>query len=153
MTSHDGLEVRKEIFVARSQEDAFRIFTEELGAWWPLAPHSIYGDEAVDAVFEPESGGRLYERTADGREAEWGRVITWEPPSGFTISWKPNLDPDAPRTTYELRFVAVGEQQTRLELVHTGWEVFGDGAGDARQGYDGGWDIVLDAFTAMADHR
>ena len=151
--STDPLEVRKEIFVARSQEDAFRIYTDEFGSWWPLSTHSIFGDEAVDAVFEPVAGGRLYERTADGREAEWGRVLAWNPPSGFTISWKPNLDPDAPRTTYELRFVAIGENQTRLELLHTGWEALGDDATEAREGYDGGWDLVLDAYTALADHR
>ena len=153
MIRDNALAVRKEITVARSQEDAFRIYTEEFGSWWPLATHSIYEADAVDAVFEPKVGGRLYERTADGRTADWGTVVAWDPPNGFTISWKPNLDPDAPHTTYELRFVAIGVQQTRLELTHTGWEAFGEGGPEARAGYERGWDVVLDAYVAGASDR
>jgi hypothetical protein len=146
------LVVHKEITVERSQEDAFRIYTEELGSWWPLATHAVH-NEATDAVFEMKLGGRLYERTADGLEADWGYVLAWDPPHGFTISWKPTLDPDAPFTTYEVRFVSAGDQRTRLELVHTGWEAFGDAGADTRDGYDSGWDVVLAAFTTGTVRR
>ena len=42
-TTSDVLVVEKQIVVERSRDDAFRIFTEELGAWWPVETHSING--------------------------------------------------------------------------------------------------------------
>jgi hypothetical protein len=32
--------IRKSVQVACSVEDAFRLFTEEIGTWWPLATKS-----------------------------------------------------------------------------------------------------------------
>jgi hypothetical protein len=42
----------------------------------------------------------------------------------------------------ELRFTAVGED-TRLDLVHTGWERLGRAARKTRNGYHLGWNYVL----------
>ena len=76
--------VRRSVSVERPVEDAFRVFTEEIGSWWPLETHSRAGErdgvEAETAVLEGRVGGRLYERVSDGTEADWGTMIAWEPP-------------------------------------------------------------------------
>jgi len=41
--------VRKEIVIEASQARAFRVFTEEHGAWWPLATHHI-GEKAAEMI-------------------------------------------------------------------------------------------------------
>ena len=143
----DVMVVEKQIVVERSRDDAFRIFTEELGAWWPVETHSINGPD-VEAFVEGRVGGRIYERSADGTECDWGTIVEWDAPGGFTVSWKPNLDPDAHRTTWTVRFESVGDAVTRIELVHTGWEGFGEGADAARDAYQTGWDLVLGAYQA-----
>ena len=143
----DLMAVEKQITVERSKEDTFRIFTEEIGAWWPTAGFSISGADSV-AMLDSGPEGRIYERTAEGTEHEWGTILEWDGPNGFTVSWKTNLDPDAHRTTWTVKFESVGDEVTRVELVHTGWEGFGAGADEAHAAYAGGWDVVLGAFVA-----
>ena len=139
------LEVRKQIEVARPRDEAFRLFTEGIGEWWPLRTHSVHGERARRAVFEPRLGGRIYEIAEGGAEAEWGRVLAWDPPHSFTMSWRP--DSDAPAATeVRLRFEALADGRTSLELVHSGWEGLGETSEEARGGYDAGWDGVLGEY-------
>ena len=146
--------VRAAIEVRRGIEEAFRVFTDEIAAWWPVAGHSVEPDQVEAVVLEGRIGGRLYERWHDGGEADWGRVVTWEPPQRLVLSWQPN--PERPAATeVEVRFVAVEPDHTRVELEHRGWERLGDLGPDARASYDGGWPGVLDSYagTAMAVHH
>jgi hypothetical protein len=67
--------IRKTVTIDCTAEHAFRVFTEGIGTWWPLHTHSISvmddGSGAPEtAVMEPRVGGRLYERTRDGRECD-----------------------------------------------------------------------------------
>jgi uncharacterized protein YndB with AHSA1/START domain len=142
------------IDVRRGIEEAFRVFTAEIGAWWPVAAHSVEPDKVETVVLEGRAGGRLYERWHDGGEVDWGRVLAWEPPARLVLSWSPSLEPRAP-TEVEVRFVAVEPDHTRVELEHRGWERLGDLAAQARSSYEGGWPGVLDAFAgaAMAVHH
>jgi hypothetical protein len=39
---------------------------------------------------------------------------------------------------------------TRVELVHSGWEAYGDDAAASRASYDTGWDIVLGKLADAA---
>lgn len=39
--------VVKSVTVGQSVEDAFRIFTDQIGSWWPLDSHSMGADKAV----------------------------------------------------------------------------------------------------------
>ena len=70
--------VQKVIIVRAPQAVAWKVFTEKLSAWWPLASHKIGAVAAVDAVIEPQVGGRWYERGDDGSTCDWGRVLAWE---------------------------------------------------------------------------
>ncbi len=142
------LEVRKQIVVERPREEAFRLFTEGFGEWWPLRTHSVHAEQAQRAVFEPRLGGRIYEVAESGEEEEWGRVLAWDPPHSFTMSWQPNADAAA-ATEVTVRFEALPDGHTSLELVHTGWERLGDGAEEARANYDGGWDGVLGEYVGV----
>jgi uncharacterized protein YndB with AHSA1/START domain len=146
--------VQVAIEVRRGIEEAFRVFTAEIAAWWPVAGHSVEPDRVEAVVLEGRLGGRLYERWHDGGEADWGRVVAWEPPERLVLSWKPNPERTA-ATEVEVRFVAVEPDHTRVELEHRGWERLGDLGPEARASYDGGWPGVLDSYagTAMAVHH
>jgi uncharacterized protein YndB with AHSA1/START domain len=147
--------VRKEIVVEASQARAFRVFTEEHGAWWPLASHHI-GDKAAEtAIIEPRAGGRWFERAADGTECPWGKVLVWDPPGRIVLSWEiganfkyePGLSLEV-----EIRFVVLGPASTRIELEHRNLERLGDAAEAMRAAFDSdaGWKGILQAYAARA---
>ena len=145
--------IRKSLVVNCSPERAFEVFTE-IGSWWPVHTHSISvmddGTEPPEtAVMEPGVGGRLYERTRDGKELSWGKVLAWEPPSRLVIEWKVNPDAVAP-TEIEVRFAPEGDG-TRVELEHRGWERLGEAALESRTSYEGGWNGVLAGYEAAAN--
>ena len=62
----DPNSVRKVVSVQAQPQVAWRVFTEKMGTWWPLANYKIGKANAVDAVIEPRVGGRWYERGDDG---------------------------------------------------------------------------------------
>jgi uncharacterized protein YndB with AHSA1/START domain len=137
--------VHKTLVVGCSPERAFEVFTRQIGTWWPLGSHSIGGDKITEVVFEEQVGGRIYERHSDGGEGEWGRVLAWNPPTRFAMSWYPGHDASQ-ATELEVSFAADGDG-TRVDLVHRGWEILAERAREARSGYDAGWGDVLSYYT------
>jgi len=133
--------VRKSVLVDADPETAFRVFTEQIESWWPLRTHGVFGDDADRLSFEES---KLVERAKDGREAVWGEVVAWEPPTRVHFTWRPGFDDDKADTEVEVTFSAEGDG-TRVELVHTGWDKLADGA-TSRAGYDSGWVGVLEAY-------
>ena len=135
-------DIRKTITVDVPVEEAFETFTRRIGAWWPQASHTVFKDQLEEIVFDERAGGRIYERSAQGEEAEWADVLAWEPPTRFVLRWRVN--PERGPTEVEVRFAPDGDG-TRVELEHRGWDQVGDG--DGRAGYDTGWDYVLGHFV------
>ncbi len=84
--------VRKALMVEASAERAFRVFTEKLGAWWPVATHHIGKVPARTVMIEPREGGRWYEQGEDGSECNWGRVLVWDPPRRLVLAWQITSD-------------------------------------------------------------
>src|SRR5215467_1202654 len=78
--------VRTSIVVDAPIERAFSVFTDGIGTWWP-PEHHILQAELGEMVFEPRVGGRVYDRGVDGSECAWARVLAYEPPHRFVISW------------------------------------------------------------------
>ena len=140
--------VRRTVVVERPVEEAFRVFTEEIGKWWDLAGHSISNDRtgapSQTASMEGRVGGRLYERMSDGNEAEWGRLTAWEPPHRVAFEWFVTGTP----TDVDVRFAAEGDA-TRVELVHSGFDRLENGEW-RREGYDKGWAFMLGRYAEAA---
>lgn len=132
--------VHKEVRVAAPQDVAFRVFTAEIGSWWPIDRFGMQRDRIQGLVFEGREGGRIYERWADG-EGEWGRVVEWDPPNRVLLTWQPTGLPEP--TELEVRFVPLSPERTTVHLEHRGWDRWGGEAADERAGYDRGWVEVL----------
>jgi DNA-binding transcriptional ArsR family regulator len=122
----------------------FELFTKRMGEWWPLATHSVGGDDAVDARVDPGVGGRVYEVTRDGVEHDWGRITEWEAGRRIVLDWHAGV-PVSQATHVEITFRQTAEG-TEMTLVHDGWEARGADAAGMRKSYDGGWDLVLGAL-------
>ena len=72
--------VRKVVAVHAPPMIAWRVFTDGMGTWWPLAAYKIGKAKAVDAVIEPRVGGRWFEQGEYGSTCNWGSGLAWEPP-------------------------------------------------------------------------
>jgi len=151
----DPNSVRKTARVQAPIEIAWRVFTEQLGTWWPLENYKIGKAKAVDAVIEPRVGGRWYERGEDGSTCDWGSVLEWDPPARLVLSWDITADwqyDPKLKTEIELRFVAEGESVTRVELEHRRLDRFGARRDEMRRIFDteGDWGRVLELFARVA---
>ena len=141
--------VLRSAHVARPLEQSFDVFTRQIGAWWPLPTHGLYGGDAGAVAFEH---GRLVERATDGRCTVWGEVLAWDPPHRLVMSWHPGQGAEE-ASEVEVRFTASDDGGTRVEIEHRGWERFGDNAMRRRHSYvgPGAWGHVLDHFAGAAD--
>ena len=137
-----SIPVVRAVQVRRTPADAFRLFTEDIGVWWPMETHSVFGATARVAI----EGQEIVEHSAAGERSVWAEIVESDPPSRLVLRWHPGTDPAA-STTIEVAFAA-DQDGTRVELTHSGWEVLGERAHEARRSYDEGWLPVLERFTA-----
>ncbi len=88
---HDPEPLRMSFDVACSAEHAFGVWTSRRSAPGGRADHTVTG-EAEQVVLQGDVGGRIYERTADGAEHDWGEVTVWQPPTRLAYLWHLGLD-------------------------------------------------------------
>ena len=83
--------LRISIDVACSAGHAFRVWTSKISTWWP-PDHTVTGQPGL-VVLQGGVGGRIYERSTDGVEHEWGQVTVWQPPARLAYRWYLGTDP------------------------------------------------------------
>src|SRR3981081_3669320 len=115
--------VRKSTTVRCSVDAAFRTWVELINAWWPKG-HSRSGNPDTTIFVESRVGGRICERTPEGVEHDWGEVTTWDPPRHFAYQWYLGSSPEQP-TVVDVRFSALDEGGTQVEVSHRGPELIG----------------------------
>jgi uncharacterized protein YndB with AHSA1/START domain len=146
--------VRKTIRVAAAQARAFEVFTGGIGRWWPR-DSTIGKKPRKDVVIEPRQGGHWYEIAEDGTRTDVGRILLWDPPRRFIVSWdinsawKPEVGAGS---EVEIRFIGEGPEATVVELEHRKFEAMGTEAGESlRRDVDGGWPGMLARFKEAAE--
>jgi hypothetical protein len=151
--SSEPLEISFE--VACSAEHAFDVWTSRIDTWWP-DDHKVTGSADADVVLQGGVGGRIYERTSDGVEHEWGEITVWEPPSILGYLWHIGRERSS-ATEVRIRFVQQGPASTRIEIEHSGWEQFGKEASAMSDRNAIGWRTVIPHFvneiTDREQHR
>ena len=128
---------------------AFAVWTTRLSTWWPKG-HTTSGDPDAVVTLEPRLGGRIYERTRDGTEVDWGEITMWEPPHRFAYLWHiGRARHDA--TDVEVSFVDADDGATELRIVHSGWERLGAQGQAWREANTAGWAAMVPSFHAAAE--
>lgn len=151
MTGGGPVAATAEVVVPASPDDAFAIFTEEVGLWWRTGtPYWNDPERGLSVRIEPHVGGRFMEvhdlDTGEGFEV--GRVTAWEPGSRLALSWTQAGWPDDAATEVEISFEP-HEGGTRVRLEHSGFERV-PGAASFVGGYDAGWKELLGWFAEHA---
>lgn len=136
--------LRMSFDVACGAEQAFSLWTSRIGTWWP-PDHTVSGNPAA-VVLEAGVGGRIYERTAEGVEHEWGRVTVWEPPTRLGYTWYLGRT-EAAATEVEIHFFDLGGS-TLVQIEHRGWERLGADAEAWQERNRIGWQTLLPHFAA-----
>lgn len=154
MTTTDELTtLRRQIIVDVPQDHAFEVFTNRFDDIKPRE-FNLMPVDIEETVFEPRVGGHIYDRGVDGGVCRWARVLEFEPPQRFVISWditaRWQLETNPDQTSeVEIRFVPIGDTQTRVELEHRHLDRHGEGWQDYRAGIAGGWPAFLQNFHAL----
>jgi uncharacterized protein YndB with AHSA1/START domain len=131
--------------VACSPEHAFDTWANRTSAWWPRS-HSMTSAPGLVVTIEPRAGGRIFERTPEGAEHDWGEVLAWEPPNRLAYLW--HLGTDRSRATeVDISFTG-GASATTVTITHRGWERLGADAPAWRQRNLGGWSGLLPHYRA-----
>jgi uncharacterized protein YndB with AHSA1/START domain len=137
--------IEKSVLLACVPDRAFALFTERASDWWPT-PLRHTGDERSE--IRMLAGGRFWERAADGREVELGRVTAWEPPKRLILDFYPGTDEQHP-TEVVVSFADEGHG-TRVSVAHRpktqSAELWADGA----PRFARSWDLVLGALAEAA---
>jgi DNA-binding transcriptional ArsR family regulator/uncharacterized protein YndB with AHSA1/START domain len=148
------ISVVKTITVQTGIARAFEVFADH-GRWWPVRTHHIADAPGIAVILEPFVGGRWYERSEDGSECDWGRVLAWEPPHRMLLTWQMGsqwvYEPDPGLASeIEVRFIAEGPGRTRVEFAHRHLERYAGQAERMRSVLDGpnGASQVLVAYGA-----
>jgi uncharacterized protein YndB with AHSA1/START domain len=111
------------VLVKVEPTEAFRIFTEEIDAWWRGGMKYRIGRKRSVVHLEPKLGGRLFEsfETAAGQKVkETGRVLCFEPPRRLVLEWRAVHFAPNERTEVEVQFEA-SPSGTLVTVCHRGW--------------------------------
>jgi uncharacterized protein YndB with AHSA1/START domain len=146
---------RAQVTVPAPPEDAFTLFTEDIGLWWRRdTPYWNDRDRGLSVRIEPGVGGRFMEvydlESGDGMEV--GRVTAWEPGRRLGLTWTQAGWPPGAATALEITFEPAADGGTLVRLEHTGFDRV-PGAIDFIAGYDAGWKEVLGWFAGHAGAR
>lgn len=134
-------DVRKFVDVPADVDKCFEVFTQRPTDWWPPS-HMLVTEPRAGLAIEPRVGGRYYEWDVNGGEADWGKVLVWEPPHRLRLTWRidgrfRSIPDDERASEIEVTFTALGESLTRVELAHVRLEKHGPDAARIFQALDG----------------
>lgn len=119
-----GDQARASVLVKVARDEAFRIFTEEIDAWWLRGPaYRIGGKRRGFVHVEPRVGGRLFESFETKtrvRVIETGRVLVWEPPARLLFEWRAVNFAPTEKTEVEVTFEPA-PRGTMVTVTHRGW--------------------------------
>ncbi len=149
--------VRASVVVEAPLERAFAVFTRDIDRIKPHE-HNVLQVEIVETVCEARVGGRIFDRSVDGSEFQWARVLAFEPPNRVVFSWdltpQFQIEPDPTRASeVEVRFIAETSERTRVELEHRHLDRHGAGWPSERDAVagEGGWPLYLRRYASVID--
>ncbi len=135
----------KQVLLACNPQRAFALFTEQAGLWWPAGRRHTADAQSAIRI---ESGGRFFERAADGSEVELGVVRHFEAPRRLRLDWYPGTGQAHP-TQVDITFEEV-DGGTRVTVQHGPADATGAAFDRSAPAFARSWDLVLAALANQA---
>ena len=135
--------IRVAFTVDASPSHAFDVWVRRPAMWWPRS-HTVSGTDDLAIVFEEQVGGRIYERSADGAEHEWGEVTEWDPPRRVSYLWHLFFD-RSEATSITVTFQPDGSG-TAVELTQDGFDRLGTAGQVRRDRTEHAWGAVTGEY-------
>jgi hypothetical protein len=135
----------KKIDVPCSQEKAFDIFVNAMSSWWPLDRFTMSahdGKVPKSLTVDAKEGGQIVEIGHDDTEHLWGTIKTYDPFGYLAMHMHMGMPPCD--SLVEIKFQAVSDHQTQVELTHSNWEAYGEMADMMYNGYGTGWTVIFE---------
>jgi Activator of Hsp90 ATPase homolog 1-like protein len=132
--------------VRTDPERAFRLFTEEVGAWYRIDEFTVVDHEkTVTLRFEPGVGGRFIDvyDPSTGEGDEIGRIQVWEPPHRLQFVDRRDCE-------VEVSFAAV-PHGTRVTIEQRGLGQLPDDIAEHVRQW--GWHIITPWFADYVTQR
>ncbi|SEW20495.1 Activator of Hsp90 ATPase homolog 1-like protein [Cognatiyoonia koreensis] len=126
--------ITKTILVPLTPSDAFVLFTDGMGKWWPHAHGNLH--------MEPRKGGKIKDGTKD-----IGTIIAFDPDGFLAFSWSPD---DADETIVTVVFSASSDG-CRVDLTHGSEVILGDVTDAVSTSYLRGFDLILGSYCICAN--
>jgi uncharacterized protein YndB with AHSA1/START domain len=147
----------KTIEVPCNQKKAFTVFLD-MGSWWPtdkFATAVMRGNTVKALRVDAREGGRIVEVGSDGHEQLWGTIKTYDPYGYLRLDFHiPHPSEKEPGfSTVEVRFTALDDNRTRVELTQSNWEALGDVAQMVQGGYRQAWVAIFEGAYKAACGR
>jgi hypothetical protein len=147
----------KTIEVPCNQKKAFTVFLD-MGSWWPtdkFATAVMRGNTVKALRVDAREGGRIVEVGSDGHEQLWGTIKTYDPYGYLRLDFHiPHPSEKKPGfSTVEVRFIALDDNRTRVELTQSNWEALGDVAQMVQGGYRQAWVAIFEGAYKAACGR
>ena len=150
-------DVRKSVTVPVPAAEAFRIYSERPAEWLPAEHTFIRNPQSIS--MESWTGGRFYERGADGAEVTRGTIVEWAPPGRLAVTWRigPNWQPifdDEHASVIVVEFNPAGPDATEVAATYTHLDRHGEMAGFLRAAIDnpGSGDTLQRYAEVVARH-
>jgi hypothetical protein len=135
--------VERSVVLVCPPERAFVLFTERASAWWPEDRRHTADPRSEILML---ASGRFWERGADGREVELGRVREWDPPRRLVLDFFVGTDPVHP-TEVVVAFAPEGSG-TRVSVAHRPTPASAALWGPRAPRFATSWEAVLAALAA-----
>jgi uncharacterized protein YndB with AHSA1/START domain len=140
------LAVRRSIEINAPPERVWQEFVsaERMRLWYTPAGGVEMPCKRLD--YEPKVGGVFETDVVHGDKHFHfeGKVLVFDPPRELTVEMGPfdfASSNDISLLTFLLHPLPDG--RTRAEIVHHGFESFGEGGRDVYQAFEGGWDMTV----------
>src|SRR5437762_2982691 len=101
---------------------------------------------------DAREGGQIVEVASDGHEQLWGTIKTYDPYGYLNMDFHiPHPTEKNPGfSTVEVRFTALADDRTRVELKQSNWEALGDVAKMVQGGYRQAWVMIFEGAYKAA---
>lgn len=136
--------IQKDLLLNVGPQQVWKMLTDpnRLAMWWQPG-----------MILEPHVGGRFVEpwKGSDGSDQlASGTVVEVIPKEFIQFTWREKTWAEREETVCSFHLLPIGDSQTRILLMHSGWEIFpAENVDKMKKAFETGWDSLLEKLSTV----